>query len=69
MKYFVTIIQNDSTCACFAYDNRADAMAKFHSEMAYRHESRTSTVCSVMNSNGDTVAKDIWQTAAQISSI
>ena len=58
MKYFVTVVQNDSTCACFAYENKPDAMAKYHSEMAYRHASRTSTVCSVINSNGDIVAKE-----------
>ena len=58
MKYFVTVIQNDSTCACYAYEKKPDAMAKFHSEMAYRHETRTSTVCSVLNSNGDVVAKE-----------
>lgn len=58
MKYFVTVIQNDSTCACYAYENKQDAMAKYHSELAYRHESRTSTVCSVMDSNGGITAKD-----------
>ena len=58
MKYFVTIVQNDSTCACFAYDGRAAALGKFHTEMAYAMNAGITTLCNVMNSNGNVVASE-----------
>lgn len=56
MKHFVTIVQNDSICACYAYDDRTSAMAKFHHEMEYACNAGITTLCSVMSANGDTVA-------------
>lgn len=58
MKYFVSIIQNGEIPAMYAYDDKNAAMAAFHSEMAYRHESRTSTVAFVMDANGNVIVKD-----------
>ena len=52
MKHFVSIIQNDETCACFAYPDRAAAIAKFHTEMAYASNANVTTLCIVANSNG-----------------
>lgn len=56
MKHIVTIVQNDSTCACFAYDSKATAMAKYHHEMEYAYNAGITTLCTVMNSNGATAA-------------
>lgn len=58
MKHYLTIVQNDSVCACYAYDDKSAAMAAFHTELAYRHESRISTMCVVMNGNGTVVASE-----------
>ena len=58
MKHFVTISQNDTTCACFAYDDKAAAMGKYHTEMAYAMNSGVTTLCVVTNSNGMTVASE-----------
>ena len=58
MKHFVTIVQNDSTCACFAYDEKTAAIAKFHHEMEYACNAGITTLCSVMNSNGTVVASE-----------
>ena len=58
MKHFVTIIQNDSTCACFAYDNKPAAMGKYHTEMAYAMNAGITTLCSVMNSAGTVIATE-----------
>lgn len=56
MKYFVTIIQNEETCACFAYDSKSGALAKFHHEMEYAMNAGVTTLCCVMNANGVIVA-------------
>ena len=58
MKHFVTIVQDDSVCACFAYDDKAGAMGKYHTEMAYAMNAGVTTLCSVMNANGTTIAAE-----------
>ena len=55
MKHFVTLIQNDSTAACFVYDSKQAAMGKFHTEMSYAMTANITTLCSVMNANGSIV--------------
>ena len=47
--YYVITIQNDTTPAIFSYDSMEAALAYFHSELAYRHESRTSTRCMIVD--------------------
>lgn len=58
MKHFVTLIQNDSTAACFAYDSKQAAMGKFHAEMSYAMTAGVTTICSVMNANGGIVVTE-----------
>lgn len=58
MKYYLTIVQNDAVCACYAYESRSAAMAAYHTELAYRADSRASTLCIVVNSNGTVIACD-----------
>ena len=56
MKYYLTIVQNESICACYAYESRSAAMSAYHTELAYRADSRNSTLCVVVNSNGTMIA-------------
>lgn len=58
MKHFVTLIQNNSTAACFAYDGKPEAMGKFHTEMAYAMSQGVTTLCTVMNENGGIIANE-----------
>ena len=60
MKHFVFTIQNGTVPAAAAYDNKQAAMAAFHTEMAYRHESRTSTTSVVVDATGRIVDKDSY---------
>ena len=60
MKFYLVIIQNDSTQAVFSYDSYDSAMAKFHTELAYRGEGRNSTVCVLLNRAGELVRRDEW---------
>ena len=46
--YYTVIIQNDNTQAIFAYATLNEAKAKYHSELAYRAEGRTSTKCAIL---------------------
>ena len=56
MKHYVTLIQNETTAACFAYDTKADALARYHHEMEYASTSGTTTLCSVMSASGAIIA-------------
>ena len=60
MKFYLLIIQNDSTQAVYAYDSYSDALAAFHSELAYRHESRISTTCAILNKYLEILVKERW---------
>lgn len=57
MKHYVAIIKDDSR-ALFEYADRKAAMASFHHEMEYALNAGITTLCTVMNENGDTVAKE-----------
>lgn len=59
--YYLVIIQNDSAQAIYAYNSMDDALAQFHSELAYRAEARTSTVCVILDANGALVKRDVWR--------
>lgn len=61
MKYYLTIVQNKITCACFVYDSEDAAKAAFHSELAYRAPERTSTLCIISNENGAIIAVDKYR--------
>lgn len=49
--YYLIKVQNDSIPAIASYDTIEAATAEFHQEMAYRHESRFSTKCLILDSN------------------
>ena len=56
--YFLIKIQNGDTPLLQGYTDWNTCLAAYHTELAYRHESRTSTVCIIMNSRGDIVKKE-----------
>ena len=59
--YILIKLQNDTTTTSFTYDNYSDALAAFHSELAYRAEGRTSTMCAILDRAGDLVKHERWQ--------
>ena len=58
--YYTVIIQNNETPAIFAYNTMEDALAKFHSEMAYRHESRFKAVCGIYNEDLMPIKNEVY---------
>lgn len=61
--YFLTIVQNNSTCAVYGYQTLDEALVLFHNELAYRGEGRNSTLCVIVDQIGGTIKKDFWQRA------
>ena len=58
--FFLVIIQNNTVPAIFAYDNYDDALARFHTEMAYRSESRYATACTILDRAGNIHKQESW---------
>ena len=62
--YYLVVIQNAGTASAAtsinAYENRDATFAAFHTEMAYRHESRLNTVCLILDEYGDLVIRDTY---------
>lgn len=67
--FYLAIIQNDTIAALYAYQTIDEALAVFHTELAYRGEGRNKTVCTILNRVGDTIRTDMWerQVASQTS--
>ncbi len=61
MKFYLVIVQNENTQACFSYDTYDEALAAFHNELAYRAIGRTATMCLIINGSGDTLKKEYWR--------
>lgn len=47
--YYLAIVQNDTTNALYSYSTYEDALAAYHTELAYRAEGRKSTKCAILN--------------------
>ena len=58
--YFLAIIQNSSVASLFPYNTFDEALVAFHTELAYRGEGRTATVCVIMNEFGVVLKSDTW---------
>ena len=64
MKYYVTLVQNDTTCAAFSYETKQAAMSKFHHEMEYAYNAGISVLCSVMSAFGAVAAVEKYTAPA-----
>lgn len=58
--FYLVIMQNDQTQAVYRYDNYDEALAAFHSELAYRADNRTKTACAILNGYGDMIKHEYW---------
>ena len=61
--YYLAIVQNGTTQALYAYSNYDAALAAYHSELAYRAEGRTSTLCVILDEYGNTIKQELWRAA------
>ena len=50
-KYFVIVIQNDTTIIMHDYSNKNQAYAEYHTELGYRDASRTKTEACILDAN------------------
>lgn len=58
--FYLVIMQNDQTQAVYRYDNYDAALAAFHSELAYREDTRMKTACTILNGYGDMIKHEYW---------
>lgn len=64
MKYYLAVVQNPNLSgeakSFTDYVNYDDAMALYHTELAYRGDERLATTCTVLNETGTVVATESW---------
>ena len=58
--FYLAIIQNETTNALYTHNTFEDALAAYHSELAYRAEGRTSTRCVIFNSELQVVRAEVY---------
>lgn len=49
--YYVAIVQNNNAQALYKYNTYEEALAAYHTELAYRAEGRKSTKCAILDSD------------------
>ena len=59
-KWYLITIQNEETIQALGFTNWNELLARFHQELAYRHESRRSTVCIILSSTGQELKRDTY---------
>lgn len=56
-----TNTSGETSRAVYAYNDWDAVLSAFHSELAYRHESRKKTVCTILDENGVSVKNEVWE--------
>lgn len=64
MKFYLIIVQNDTVVTIYSYDNLDTALAAYHSELAYRNESRTATDCAILNADLQVMYRESYKSPA-----
>ena len=59
--FYLAIVQNGTTNALYSYDSESEALAAYHTELAYRAEGRTSTACAILDSRLHVLRNEIWE--------
>lgn len=65
--YYVATVQNENTPSLFSYPTLDAALAAFHNELAYRVEGRTSTKCSILDSDLVQIRVESYTAPVQIT--
>lgn len=58
--YYLAIVQNDETQALYRYNSYEEALAAYHTELAYRAEGRRSTKCAILNGDLQMLRQEIY---------
>lgn len=58
--YYLAIVQNNETQALYRYNTYEEALAAYHTELAYRAEGRRSTKCAILNGDLQMLRQEIY---------
>lgn len=63
--YYLIIMQNigyeEATQAIFKFDDLSGALARYHNELGYRHESRHNTTCIILDTDCNILYREKWE--------
>ena len=66
-QYVFLVIQNHQLPIVSVKASFDDALAAFHTELGYRHETRFSTICIIMDTNGNEFLRDSYEKMVEVS--
>ena len=65
--YYLAIIQNENTSALYNYSTFEQALAAYHTELAYRSDDRTSTRCVIFDSELRTLRAEVYEKPVDVT--
>lgn len=60
IMYYLAIVQNDTTNALYSHNTYEEALAAYHTELAYRAEARKSTKCAILDGDLNMLRQEIY---------
>lgn len=63
--YYLAIVQNDETQALYRYSTYEEALAAYHTELAYRAEGRKSTKCAILDHDLNMLRQEVYTAPVQ----
>ena len=59
--FYLVIVQNDSVQTVHVHQTLDSALSEYHSELAYRGDTRMKTMCAILNSIGELIRRECWE--------
>lgn len=64
--YFLLVVQNHSIPAVSTFNNWDRALAAYYTELAYRDQERTHTLCEILDSDLTVLRREAWPESAPV---
>lgn len=58
--FYLVIVQNDEAQAIYRYTTYEEALAAYHTELAYRAEGRRSTKCAILDRDLNMLRQEVY---------
>lgn len=64
--YFLLVVQNHTIPAVSTFNDWDRVLAAYYTELAYRDEGRTHTLCEILDSDLTVLRREVWPESAPV---
>lgn len=64
--YFLLVVQNHTIPAVSTFNSWDRVLAAYYTELAYRDEGRTHTLCEILDSDLTVLRREVWPESAPV---